>query len=101
MEWTLKGHMDQHILAVLGLMAVVCITTSTAQSGCSNPIPGVTLMFQGVDITKLDMFPADSSKSSVGFKHNVVDYSCDLGERRTLNGETYQVPDQVSPLNIR
>ena len=57
-------------------------------------------MLMGVDITQLDMLPSDSPDGfPEGFRHGVLEYTCDEGHTRLLGGEDgleYQSPDQVS-----
>ena len=63
---------------------------------CTNPVPGISQMLSGVDITQLDLMPTDGSGFPGGFRNPVLDVSCDQGATRVLDEIEYDVPDQVS-----
>ena len=70
------------------------VTEAKPKKHCLKPIPGATTLFIGVDSASLDLFPT-SGKSRKGFKELIIEYTCSLGYKRVINGEEFDIPDQV------
>src|SRR5579863_9854016 len=65
---------------------------------CSNPLPGIERMLQGVDITKLDLKHDYSVDHVDGFNEKILELSCSEGKVWTspFSGLKYDIPDQVN-----
>ena len=72
-----------------------------AQRPCENLLPGVGRMTRGVDITELDMTPADMLLTN-GFRHSLFDMTCDRNRtwsHPTLPDFKVSLPDQIGAIN--
>ncbi|CAG0903510.1 unnamed protein product [Darwinula stevensoni] len=61
---------------------------------CDVPVPGLSKMARGVDITQLDLTPLDFAGQD-GFKRPLFDFTCDQGHKIILEKAEYQLPDQI------
>ncbi|GFO25878.1 hypothetical protein PoB_005238300 [Plakobranchus ocellatus] len=104
-EPSMSGHHPSWSISILLMLTFLCmaITTHEAQaflsdsSGsvqCSKTPPGVSKLMKGVDITTLDLLPIGLTGSD-GFKSPVIDMACNDDRVWSLDGEEYQLPDQV------
>ncbi|XP_025102371.1 perivitellin-2 67 kDa subunit-like [Pomacea canaliculata] len=84
---------------LLVLIVVCCLSHSVEAKVCSKVVPGLDKLRSGVDLTKLDLLPL-SEFGDNGFRSAVVDYTCDSGETKIVDGETYEVPDQMDSVTI-
>ncbi|OXA43234.1 Complement component C9 [Folsomia candida] len=64
---------------------------------CANPIPGISRILLGVDVTKLDLRHDYSVDHVDGFTTKLLDITCKEGGTWTspFSGVKYDVPDQV------
>lgn len=75
------------------------VKTSEARL-CDNLNPGVKVLAQTVDITRLDLTPLNvyqpEAKGLTG--HDIIQFTCDGSQmyKDTQHGIYYQIPDQVS-----
>ena len=68
-----------------------------SQGSCKNLPDGLAKLSHGVDITRLTLWPWDSSKSD-GFRGKIVDYTCKGNKtwKDPFTNEIYDIPEQVT-----
>ena len=82
-------------------MAFATSVVGAASDGqCFKPVPGVSKMFRGVDITQFDPTPPDFTTDD-GYKSPVIKFTCNEGRKLRIDSKNYQVPDQVSYLRSK
>lgn len=67
---------------------------------CRNPVPGVTQMISGVDITEINLF--ESNLKNNGFRDSVIDLTCDQNRKwktPSIPDMIFDVPDQVKHID--
>lgn len=88
------------VVSQLLLLIVVCsLDHSEGARVCPKIVPGLDKLRVGVDITKLDLLPLYDLGDN-GFRSAVADYTCDRGQTTVVDGESFDVPDQVDSVVI-
>src|SRR5699024_5701212 len=88
---------------LLLFVASISITfnSGTAVQRCNNPYPGLVRMARGVDITSLDLFPADLLGSN-GFGRTLFEFTCNSNKKWSHpenSSHEFEIPDQIAGLN--
>ncbi|RWS00194.1 perivitellin-2 67 kDa subunit-like protein, partial [Dinothrombium tinctorium] len=83
-------------------LLLFCVAVHRCLSAtCSNVIPGLVKLSRGVDITKLDLTPLDTTEDD-GFDRRIFDFTCNKKAMWTSPynpGVAYDLPDQVETAN--
>jgi hypothetical protein len=87
------------------VLKVICLLTyielSKSSDVCENLPPGLQRMTRGIDITTLDLFPADLAQSN-GFQRNLFALTCNKARKWTHPFDktlVFDIPDQIETIN--
>ncbi|KAK7093597.1 hypothetical protein V1264_007319 [Littorina saxatilis] len=83
--------MKENFHHVCILIAVFGIMVHEAR-GCTNVVPGLDRMTRGIDITTFDLYDKDNR----GLRQAIVEFNCDRGKNKTIDGTLYAIPDEVN-----
>ena len=87
-------------VTIISMAFATSVEEAATDRQCFKPVPGVSKMFRGVDITQLDLTPPDFTTDD-GYKSPVIKFTCNEKRQLKIDSKNYQVPDQVTYLRSK